>query len=77
MKKVIIAMFIVIVSVLVLGMDCIIVDKSASAKLTTKQAKMRFVTEDYPPITFQDKSGEITGLATDMVKEIMRRQVYK
>jgi polar amino acid transport system substrate-binding protein len=74
MRKAIIAMFTVIVSVLVLVMGCSNPDKSVSVKPATTQAKMRFVTEDYPPITFQNKSGEITGLATDMVKEIMRRQ---
>ncbi len=74
MKKAIIALFTVIVSVMVLVMGCSNPDKSVSEKPSTRQAKMRFVTEDYPPITFQNKSGEITGLATDMVKEIMRRQ---
>lgn len=34
---------------------------------------IQFYTEQYPPITFRDKSGSITGFGTDIVREIMKR----
>ena len=34
---------------------------------------MQFYTEQYPPITFRDNSGSITGFGTDIVREIMKR----
>jgi len=39
--------------------------------------KLQLFTEQYPPLTYRDNSGEITGFGTDIVREIMmRRQVY-
>jgi len=43
-------------------------------ELTLDEEELTFVTEDYPPFTYEDESGEVTGLATDMVKEIMKKQ---
>ena len=60
MKNTMIIMLILVVSMLVMGME--------------GQSELRFVTEEYPPITFMDRSGEVTGLATEIVKEIMNRQ---
>lgn len=34
---------------------------------------LQFYTEQYPPLTFRNNYGEITGFGTDVVKEIMRR----
>ncbi len=34
---------------------------------------IQFYTEQYPPLTFMNSYGEITGFGTDVVKEIMRR----
>ncbi len=34
---------------------------------------IQFYTEQYPPLTFRNSAGEITGFGTDVVKEIMRR----
>ncbi len=36
-----------------------------------------FLTEEYPPVTFMDNDGEITGFVTDIVKEILRRNEMK
>ena len=41
---------------------------------TTMPEKLRFVTEDYPPLTFKNEAGEITGLATEIVQTIMKKQ---
>jgi len=38
---------------------------------------LQIYTEQYPPLTFRNNNGEITGLGTDIVNEIMKRnQVY-
>ncbi len=34
---------------------------------------IQFYTEQYPPLTYRNSYGEITGFGTDIVKEIMRR----
>lgn len=34
---------------------------------------LQFYTEQYPPLSFRNTQGEITGFGTDVVKEIMRR----
>jgi polar amino acid transport system substrate-binding protein len=34
---------------------------------------LQLYTEQYPPITFRDNTGEITGFGTDLVKELMKR----
>ncbi|NCC74135.1 MAG: transporter substrate-binding domain-containing protein [Sphingobacteriia bacterium] len=34
---------------------------------------LQFYTEQYPPLTYRNSFGEITGFGTDLVKEIMRR----
>ncbi|MCG6538202.1 MAG: transporter substrate-binding domain-containing protein, partial [Syntrophales bacterium LBB04] len=34
---------------------------------------LQLMTEDYPPVTFR-KDGKITGLATEMVQEVLRRK---
>jgi len=39
-----------------------------------EQGTLRFVTEDYPPLTFRNAAGEMTGLATEIVMEVMERQ---
>jgi len=36
---------------------------------------LQFLTEDYPPLTFK-QAGEVTGLATDIVKEICSRNNF-
>ena len=38
---------------------------------------LQIYTEPYPPLTYRDKNGEITGYGADIVKEIMKRnQIY-
>lgn len=49
--------------------SCVMHSGSAMVKTTP----LRLLTEDYPPITFQ-KDGEVTGLATDIVREILSRE---
>jgi len=34
---------------------------------------LQLYTEQYPPITFRDNTGEITGFGADLVKELMKR----
>jgi len=36
--------------------------------------KLTFVTEDYPPLTYKDGNGEVAGIVTDIVREIMENQ---
>jgi polar amino acid transport system substrate-binding protein len=40
---------------------------------TCKTANLQLVTENYPPITFI-KDGKVTGFATEVVQEILKRQ---
>lgn len=50
--------------------------KNLSQKYLNKSEFPDFVqvyTEGYPPLTFMDKNGEVTGYGTDIVKEIMKR----
>jgi len=40
-------------------------------------AALQIYTEQYPPLTYRNSSGEITGFGTDLVNEIMKRnQIY-
>ena len=36
-------------------------------------AQIRLVTEIYPPFNFQDREGRVTGVSTDIVREMMHR----
>lgn len=36
---------------------------------------LQIYTEQYPPVTFRNSAGEITGFGTDVVKEIMKRNL--
>lgn len=36
--------------------------------------KLTFVTEDYPPFTYKNQDGEVTGIATEIVQAIMQKQ---
>lgn len=39
----------------------------------TAPSSLQLYTEQYPPLTYRNSFGEITGFGTDIVKEIMRR----
>jgi polar amino acid transport system substrate-binding protein len=39
----------------------------------TQAASLRLLTEDYPPFNMADSHGKITGLATEVVRELFRR----
>lgn len=41
--------------------------------LQNPPAELQIYTEQYPPLTFRNSFGEITGFGTDLVKEIMKR----
>ncbi|RED52371.1 substrate-binding periplasmic protein [Aestuariispira insulae] len=36
-------------------------------------AQIRLVTENYPPFNYQDENGEVTGVSTEIVRELMKR----
>ena len=46
---------------------------AAEDQLTKQLQNLQIITEEYPPISFTNKDGEVDGLAVDVVKEIMRR----
>ena len=46
---------------------------SAENQLTKQLQNLQIITEEYPPISFTNKAGEVDGLAVEVVKEIMRR----
>jgi polar amino acid transport system substrate-binding protein len=49
-------------------------DPTAAENQLKKQLQnLQIITEEYPPISFTNKAGEIDGLAVDVVKEIMKR----
>lgn len=41
--------------------------------LQNPPASLQVYTEQYPPLTYRDSKGEITGFGTDLVNEIMKR----
>ncbi len=46
---------------------------AAEDQLTKQLQNLQIITEEYPPISFTNKDGEVDGLAVEVVKEIMRR----
>ncbi len=46
---------------------------AAENQLTKQLQNLQIITEEYPPISFTNKAGEVDGLAVEVVKEIMRR----
>ncbi len=68
MKKFIIAM---VLMVIVAG--CLGIYFAAVKTRPVSEVKLTLLTEEYPPITYREKDGRISGLATEIVTEIMKR----
>ena len=45
----------------------------AQKDLHQRMQELKIITEEYPPLSFTNNKGKIDGLATDVVREIMRR----
>lgn len=73
----IIIVLVVIIGYMLFQQDCACEQKGEDTCPVTGDSSgdtLSFVTEDYPPFTYADASGEPTGLVTDVVKEIMAKQ---
>ncbi len=65
--------FIVILVILVILAGGVGIYFAIQAISPAPAAELLLLTEDYPPITYAGADGQITGLATDVVREIMKR----
>ena len=45
----------------------------AAPEVRAAQTTLKLMTEDYPPFNMVDANGQIVGLGTDVVREVMRR----